>query len=107
MIQNTDGILYQTEEIQGKDPNYMQPIKTLVHNVKQMKLGIPVWVQVSVNPPFNRQLDTNSVIAVIRQLEDGKGDNPDEIQVFYSSVGKIPGKIAVMEQVIKAFRIAK
>jgi hypothetical protein len=104
LIQNADIIFYQTEAIQGKDPTYATTVKTLVHNVKATKPGIPVWVQLSVNPPFNRDLSADEVIRAIQSIEDGSADSPDDVHVFYASEPKMIGKAAVMEQVIEAFR---
>lgn len=106
LLQNTDAIIYQTEAIQGVDQNYTQTVHTLIQNIKQMKPGIPVWVQVSVNPPSNRNLDAQSVITTIQSLEDGSTGAPDGIQIFAIEQSKDPSRFQVLEQVVKSFRIA-
>lgn len=105
MIMQTDSIIYQTESIQGVDQSYATDVKTMVQNIKKIKPGIPVWVQVSVNPPENRSLDAQSVISTINSIEDGTSGNPEGIQIFYD-LHDNPDRISTMEQVVKAFRIA-
>lgn len=104
MIQNADAIMYQVEAIQGVDPNISQTVHTLINDLKQMRPGIPVWVQVSVNPPSNRNLDVQSVITLINSIEDGSAGSPDGVQIFASAESLDPTRFQTLEQVVKAYR---
>lgn len=115
MLKNADMIFYQTQIMQDNatllgttDPSaqitqYASIVKDLIH---QMRPYIPqrkVWVQVSVNPPQNRNTTADRVIQYIDSITDGSADSPDEIQIFYKYTD-YPEQIPVLKQVIEHYR---
>lgn len=115
MLKNADMIFYQTQILQDNatllgttDPSaqitkYASTVKDLINKMRPHVPTGKVWVQVSVNPPQNRNTTADRVIQYIDSITDGSADSPDEIQVFYKYTD-YPEQIPVLKQVIEHYR---
>ncbi|MDO8551300.1 MAG: hypothetical protein Q7S03_01290 [bacterium] len=117
LLKNADIIFYQTQIMQDNatllgttDPSvqiiqYAAIIKDLIHQMRPYVPQRKVWVQVSVNPPQNRNITADRVIQYIDSITDGSADSPDEIQIFYKYTD-YPEQIPVLKQVVEHYRPA-
>src|SRR5262249_12797930 len=100
----SDVAYYQTEYLQFSDPTYAADVHSLIQNIRNAYPGMPVYAQVSVNPPGNTTPTAAEVEAEIDSLMDGSPGQPDQIDLFYSGTGVDPTRVQVAEQVIQHYR---
>jgi len=95
-VYDADIIGYQTQSIQT-EPNYDQTVRDLIGKMKALNPKLQVFVQVSVNPPGDRIITADKVIANIRNI----ADVADQIKIFFNQQ---PDRVAVMKEVFKNAR---
>ena len=97
-VQHADTILYQAQD-QQFSATFATDVHASVAQFRALHPGMPVWVQVSVNPPANRTATAHDVLGQIASLDDGSANAPDLICVWYDQA-----QTAVMQAVISALR---
>lgn len=95
-VYNADIVGYQTQSIQT-EPNYDQTVKDLIDKMKALNPRLEIWAQVSVNPPDDRAITADKVIANIHALVGVA----DQIKIFFNQQ---PDRVAVMKEVFKNAR---
>ncbi len=66
---NANAIMIQSQRMQGKD-NYADTVKQLIANIKTVNPDIHVWVQISVVPPNDPSISTETVLNEIASIAD-------------------------------------
>jgi len=97
-VQHADTILYQAQD-QQFSATFATDVHASVAQFRALHPGMPVWVQVSVNPPANRTATAQDVLAQIASLDDGSANAPDLICIWYDQA-----QTAVMQAVVEALR---
>jgi hypothetical protein len=91
---NADIIILQSQRFQTSN-DYEQKVEDLIAKTKSSNPEVKVWVQVSVNPPENRNITAKEVIQNINSISD----KADLVWIFFA-----PGRAALMEEVFKELR---
>lgn len=91
---HADVILLQSQHYQTTE-EYEERVEDLIEKIRFTNPEVQVWVQVSVNPPTNRQITPEEVISDIQLITD----RADLIWIYY-----VPKTASVMEEVFKRLR---
>jgi hypothetical protein len=90
----SDVILLQSQHYQTK-AEYEEKVEGLIEKIRLSNPGVQVWVQLSVNPPANRQISADEVISDMLLI----ADKADLIWIYY-----VPKTAHVMEEVFMKLR---